>query len=126
MKFISIRAHTIIGLLVGAALVVAPWLFGFSDNSDATSSAIVVGIVVLLSELITSSPYSLIRLMSMKTHILIDIGVGIFLALTPWLFNFMDNNHPNQWVPHVLVGIVIIGYALCTDTSREEDTLIAE
>src|SRR5690606_26209921 len=121
MKFIAVKTHTIIGLLVGLALMVAPWLFGFSENDNATSAAIFVGVVVFLSELITTSPYSLIKAVSMKMHVLLDMGVGLFLALTPWLFNFMDNAQPNQWVPHVLVGLLIIGYAFATDTSQTDD-----
>ena len=120
MNLISTRTHTIIGLIVGAALLVAPWLFGFSENNDATVSAVVVGVVVLLSELITTSPYSLVKLVSMKTHVILDVGVGLFLALSPWLLGFMNNDKPNQWVPHLLVGLAIIGYALCTDTRDEE------
>ena len=120
MNLISTRTHTIIGLIVGAALLVAPWLFGFSENNDATVSAVVVGIVVLLSELITTSPYSLVKLVSMKTHVILDVGVGLFLALSPWLLDFMNNDKPNQWLPHLLVGLAIIGYALLTDTHDEE------
>lgn len=125
MNLISTKTHTLIGLIVGVALILAPWLFGFSENDNATSAAILVGVVVLLSELITTSPYSLVKLVSMKMHVLMDIGVGIFLALTPWLFNFMDNAQPNQWVPHVLVGLAIIGYAVVTDTSQVDDTFTA-
>ncbi|MBM3210570.1 hypothetical protein FJZ39_04520, partial [Candidatus Saccharibacteria bacterium] len=56
----------------------------------------------------------------MKTHIAQDVVVGAVLALSPWLFGFADEP-TNAWLPHVLVGIVVIGYALVTRTNREEE-----
>jgi SPW repeat len=32
MEVISSRTHTYIGLVVGALLVIAPWIFGFADE----------------------------------------------------------------------------------------------
>lgn len=124
MRFISTKAHTVIGLVVGAALLIAPWLFGFSDNSAATNSAIWVGVVVLLSELVSTSPYSILKLVPMKAHVVMDVLVGVFLLLTPWLFSFMDSAANNQWLPHVVVGVLIAGYALLTRTNDAEASIV--
>jgi len=116
MKFLSTRTHTIIGLVVGAALVVAPWLFGFADEGGAAVTVpIAVGIFILISELTTTSAVSLIKLVPMKIHIIVDILTGIFLAVSPWLFMFNDLP-ANAWVPHLIVGIMVAGYALVTNT----------
>jgi hypothetical protein len=45
--------------------------------------------------------------------------MGAFLALSPWLFGFNDKG-TNAWVPHLIVGLLIIGYALATRTNTEE------
>jgi hypothetical protein len=50
-----------------------------------------------------------------------QIFAGAVLALSPWLFSFSDTE-TNAWVPHVIVGILMIGYALATQTSTEEAT----
>lgn len=113
MKFLSSRTHTIIGAVVGVVLIVAPWLLGFSDVPVARNVAIAVGIFVLLSELTTRSPASPIKLVPMKTHLVIDVITGIFLAASPWLFGFADDK-TNAWLPHLIVGILIAGYALVT------------
>ena len=125
MKFLSTRTHTIIGLIVGAALIVAPWLFGFADEGGAAVMVpIFVGVFILLSELTTTSPISAFKLVPMRIHIMMDVLTGLFLLASPWLFGFNDLE-ANAWVPHVIVGVMIVGYALVTRTS-DEKTSIAE
>lgn len=115
---ISSKTHTIIGLLVGVALLLAPWLFGFSANEAATVAALLVGVVVIINELISTSAYSPIKLIPMKTHLILDYVTGGLLLISPWLFGFADMPI-NAWLPHVLVGVLIIGYALATDPARD-------
>lgn len=115
MKFISSRTHTYIGALVGIVLVVAPWIFQFDEVDPAKWSAIGVGLFVLVNELVTTSPASLLKIVPMRLHIALDVVTGIFLLVTPFLFQFSDED-ANSWVPHIVVGLVIAGYALVTDT----------
>ena len=120
MRPISTRTHTIIGLIVGAALIVAPWLFGFAEQGGAAVMVpIYVGIFILLSELTTTSPASPLKLIPMRVHIFVDVITGLFLLASPWLFNFADLE-ANAWLPHVIVGVLIVGYALMTRTSDEK------
>jgi hypothetical protein len=117
MKFLSSKAHTIIGLVVGVVLIFASSIFGFTDNTPASMVALWVGIFIVLNELITTSPVSPLKLVPMKIHLILDVATGLFLAVSPWLFNFADMDQPNQWVPHLIVGIMVMGYALVTSTS---------
>lgn len=118
MKLISTKAHTIIGVVVGLVLLVAPNLFGFNDNAVAALIPRIVGIFIILNELITTSPVSPLKLVPMKVHIALDCATGVFLALSPWLFGFADEA-ANVWVPHVLVGLLVVGYALMTNTADD-------
>ena len=125
MKLLSSKAHTIIGLIVGMALLFAPQLFGFSDNQAASMVPIYVGIFIIVSELITTSVISPIKLVPMRIHLVLDYVTGAFLALSPWLFGFADEA-ANVWVPHLIVGILVIGYALVTNPTVESQKSIAE
>lgn len=118
MRFISSKTHTIIGLIVAVALLIAPNLFGFSDNETASMIARLVGVVILLSELTTTSALSPFKLVPMRAHILVDYLTGAFLALSPWLFGFADDS-ANAWVPHLVVGLLVIGYAAMTKPQVE-------
>jgi len=126
MKPISTKVHTIIGLVVGVVLLFAPKIFGFDDNTAATTVPIVVGIFIILNELITTSPYSPLKLVPMRVHIILDVVTGLFLAVSPWLFGFMDSDQPSQWVPHLVVGLMVAGYALLTTTSDDRTKSVIE
>lgn len=116
MRIISSRTHTYIGAVVGVVLIVAPWIFQFDDVEAAKWSAIGVGIFVLVNELVTTSPAAPLKIVPMRVHVMLDVVTGIFLLLTPFLFQFSDED-PIVWVPHIVVGLLIAGYALVTDTS---------
>jgi hypothetical protein len=126
MKPISSKLHTLIGLVGGALLLFAPTLFGFTDNAAAMNVSIAVGIFIILSEIITTSPWSPVKLVPMKAHIVLDVITGLFLAASPWLFNFMNNDQPDQWVPHLIVGLFVVGYALLTSTADAEDRTLLD
>lgn len=114
MKFLSSSTHTVIGLIIGAALVIAPWLFGFVEvGGAAVAVPILLGLFIIISELTTTSPASPVKIVPMSTHLVVDYLTGILLALSPWLFGFADLA-ANAWVPHVVVGILIVGYAMVT------------
>ncbi|HEX6416422.1 MAG TPA: SPW repeat protein [Candidatus Saccharimonadales bacterium] len=125
MKFLSSKVHTVIGLIVGIALIFAPQLFGFSDNQTASMVPIYVGIFIILSELITTSRMSPLKLVPMRVHLVLDYLTGIFLAVSPWLFGFADAP-ANAWVPHVVVGILVVGYALVTNPDVEADKPVTQ
>jgi len=126
MKLISTKVHTVIGLIVGVVLLFAPKIFGFDDNAAAATVPIVVGIFIILNELITTSPLSPLKLVPMKIHIVLDVVTGLFLAISPWLFNFMDTTQPGQWIPHLAVGLMVAGYALLTTTDDDRTKSVIE
>ncbi len=116
MRFLSTKAHTIIGLIIGVLLLFAPSFLGFIDNTAATTVAQLVGIFIILSELVTTSQFSLLRLIPMRAHLILDYIIGIFLAISPWVFGFA-NAPSNAWAPHLIVGILVVGYALMTNSA---------
>lgn len=122
MKFISSKVHTIIGLLVGIVLLLAPTLFGFTDNQAASMIPMYVGIFIIVSELVTTSQLSPLKLVPMRVHLVLDYLTGIFLALSPWLFGF-SNASANAWVPHVVVGILVVGYAAFTNPMVDSEEM---
>ena len=115
MKFISSKTHTVIGLIVGIALLFAPQLFGFGANQTASSITIGVGIFIIISELVTTSSFSPLKLIPMRIHLVLDYLTGVFLFFSPWLFSFSET----VWVPHAIVGVLVVGYAACTNPQVE-------
>lgn len=115
MQFITPRVHTIIGFIVGIALLLAPNIFAFSDvGGAAVMIPRIIGVIVILSELTVRGSFSGLGFIPMRMHIVTDVILGLFLAVSPWLFDFA-NEDANAWVPHLVVGLAMIGYALATN-----------
>lgn len=51
----------------------------------------------------------------MRMHLGVDYVLTIFLAISPWLFNF-HNQPRNVWMPHVVVGVLAFLLTLMTQT----------
>lgn len=107
---ISTRIHGALDYIVGVVLIAAPWLFNFAAGGAETWIPVVLGTGTILYSLITNYECGVVGLISMRTHLVIDIIAGIFLALSPWLFGFAEL----VWAPHLTVGLLMLGSGLMT------------
>jgi hypothetical protein len=55
----------------------------------------------------------------MRTHLMADAGLGVLLAVSPWLFGFADEG-TNAWLPFVAIGLGEIASAATTDPEPEK------
>jgi hypothetical protein len=102
--------------LVGVLLIAAPWIFQYADESSAAKwISIVAGVAMIGMSAVTDYEGGFVaRLVPMKTHLMTDAVLGIFLAISPWLFGFADQG-ANAWAPFVLIGLGEIAAAATTD-----------
>lgn len=118
MKFLSPRVHTVIGFIVGIILIFAPNIFDFNEiGGAAVLIPRILGIIILLSELSVKGSFSGIGAVPMKLHLGMDVVIGLFLALSPFLFGFSDLE-TKAWVPHLIVGLLVALYAVFTRTEE--------
>jgi hypothetical protein len=110
MQLIPTRVHGMLDYLVGALLIAAPWLFDFHSGGPETWVPVVLGAGVILYSMFTNYELGFVRLLPMPTHLMLDLGSGLLLAASPWLFGFSDR----VWAPHLIVGLIEIGTALMT------------
>ncbi|RYE52305.1 MAG: hypothetical protein EOP48_16780 [Sphingobacteriales bacterium] len=110
MRFISRKFHAVLDYMSGVLLIAAPWLFGFADIEGAKWSAVIVGALILLMSFLTDYEGGGKKVISMSTHLTMDVIAGIFLAASPWLLNFDEY----VYLPHLLMGILEIGAGLFT------------
>ena len=110
MRFISTKVHGLLDYLVGLLLIASPWIFGFYSLSVATFLPIVLGAAALVYSLFTNYELGLIRILSVPTHLLLDILSGILLAVAPWVFGFDDV----VFLPHLIFGTFEISAAFMT------------
>ncbi len=119
MRVIPTRVHGMMDYLIGVLLIAAPWLFNFDRGGAETWVPVILGAGVILYSLFTDYELGAMRRISMPTHLMLDLGGGVLLALSPWLFGFSDY----VWQPHLIVGLLEIGTSLMTrripDTGRQ-------
>lgn len=115
MKLINIKPHAVVDYLLSATLILMPWLYGFGEFGLAQNIPMVVGVSIIVYSAFTNYELSIIRLISMRVHLTLDMLSGIFLAVSPWLFDFADY----IYIPHLIFGTVLTGVALLTNGSTQ-------
>lgn len=111
MRFISTKTHGVLDYLVGIILIAAPWVLGFARQGPETWVPVVLGAGAIVYSLMTHYELGVIKVISMRTHLGLDMMSGVFLALSPWIFGFNDV----VYLPHLLLGIAELGASLMTD-----------
>jgi hypothetical protein len=104
MRFIPVDVHNIMDYIYAVLIIAAPWLFGFARGGAETYTAVAAGILVLLMALFTNYRYSMVKVIAFNTHLTLDLVIGIFVLVSPWLFGFSDY----VYIPHVTFGIIAI------------------
>jgi len=118
IRFLPTSVHGVLDYLVGIALIAAPWLFGFVYVGGAAMYVpIILGIALILYSLVTKYELGIpgIKFFPMPYHLVIDFVAAAFLAASPWIFGFASKPL-NVWLPHLVVGIVVILVVLVSQT----------
>ncbi len=121
MRFMTTRMHGMADYLVGIILILAPYLLGFADGSAAQWVPQILGVLAILSALMTDYELGAMRVIPMPVHLGLDFVSGLFLLASPWIFGFADRI---AW-PHVLFGLIEIGASLTTQTRPHDRTATA-
>jgi hypothetical protein len=110
MRVLPTKVHGFMDYSVGLLLIAAPWLFDFANGGAATWVPVLIGAGAILYSLFTDYELGVHRALSMRTHLTLDLFVGILLAASPWLFGFADK----VFTPHLVLGLFSIGASLVT------------
>lgn len=111
-------AHQAADYLLAALLIVAPFLFGFSDVDAATAVSIVAGVIVLVMVASTDGPLSLVNSVPIPVHVLGDLGLGVLLIASPFLFGFSDESDATAFF--IVVGVVELLLVIATTFPRQK------
>ncbi len=115
MGYISTRMHGLADYGVGVLLIIAPYIFGFATGGIEQWLPMLLGLSVIVYSMLTRYEWGLLPIIGMPAHLALDIGGGLLLAVSPWLFGFADV----VWAPHLIVGLIEIGTAAATSRQPE-------
>jgi hypothetical protein len=116
---LPLSAHQMIEPFAAILLIAAPWIFGFSDNDTATTLSVIVGVIVLLTGMSTRWRLSLVKLIPLRTHFMMDLGVGVALIALPFIAGFSDHGGATRFF--VIAGVLELGTALMTRWDAREE-----
>lgn len=110
MRFVPTRIHGVADWLLGALLIVLPWLFGLDRGSPEGWLPMALGAVGLVVTFFTDHELGIVRRIPMVGHLGVDGLAGALLAASPWLFGFADQ----VWLPHLALGLTEVVAAFVT------------
>jgi hypothetical protein len=118
MKIFSTKVHGVMDYLMGVILIAVPWLFNFARGGAETWVPVILGTATILYSLITDYEYSVAKVISMRTHLNLDLFSGIFLAASPWVFGFKEF----VYLPHLILGILEVVAVLMSESVPSTST----
>jgi hypothetical protein len=116
MRFIPTKVHGVLDYLYVLILFFIPTIFHFNTNSAPTLTMDVVSSTVLVYSTFTKYELGISKYLPMKIHLLLDVIVGIFLAVSPWIFGFANY----VYAPHLFFGLFAVIVALLSKKSSEQ------
>ena len=110
---LSVTAHSAAEPFLVALLIAAPFLFGFSDQAAPTAVSLVAGVAILIVAMSTCWKLSLVKVVPLVAHAMLDLGLGAALVASPFLFGFKDDSTAAT-VFFILFGLAEILATLAT------------
>src|SRR6195952_705011 len=111
-QVISTRTHGVEDYALLVLLLVAPYRFGFANNTAAQYVPQIVGILILGVSLMTRYELGLMGIIPMPMHLVLDAGAAPVLAASPWLFGFSNF----VYLPHLILGLGELMVVALTET----------
>ncbi len=115
---ISPNTHAMVEPFMAIVLIASPWIFGFSDVDSATTLAVVAGIAMLLAGQMTRWRYSVANIIPLRAHMMMDLGMGALLVLSPFIFGFSDEGGATRFM--IAFGAIELLTALSTRWDEAE------
>ena len=124
IRFVPTGVHAYFDYIGGIGLLAAPFVFGFySVGGPAVIIPMVLGAGLILYSLLTNYELGIpgVKFIPMPYHLVFDFIASAFLAVSPFLFGFI-NLAPNAWLPHIIAGVVVILLVLVSRTRYQPKT----
>lgn len=97
MQWKSERVCDVLNLILGAILVLSPWIFGFASGAQS-QNAVISGIVIVILSIAALAAF-------MEWEEWINLLAGIWVLVSPWVLGFA-NAATAMWT-HVIIGLLV-------------------
>ena len=104
MKILSPSAHGYLDYLLVALLIAAPALFGFVGLPETL--AYTIAGLHLFTSLCTAYPLGAVKSIPFRAHGTIELGLGLLLLASPWLFGFSQASGARSF--YLFAGVAVL------------------
>jgi hypothetical protein len=87
---------------LGIWLLLSPWILLFEQDAVATRNAVIIGLLIVLTEAVTLSIFRV-------WEEWISVALGAWLVFSPWALPVTDSSARTNFV---IVGLLVAGLAL--------------
>jgi hypothetical protein len=95
-----------INLALGGFLILSPWLFGFRSQLGWHTSWMAGTAIAILAIFSIADLFDSVSIPTMfESEEWINLTIGTWLAICPWILNFNDDTMAMQ--VHLMVGVVV-------------------
>lgn len=88
--------------------MIGPWIFGYSDDYDGKLMSVLAGGLIIALSILTRYEGGLIRIIPMSSHLNMDVLLGIFLIVSPFVLDMVYE----AIMCLVIMGVLILGSGL--------------
>ena len=120
---VSLKTHNIIDYVIGTALILAPFLFGFAEVEAARNVFMIAGFALIAYSLLTNYYYAAIRVIPLGVHMSLDVITGVLLMTAPWIFDYRSLLTPTQAYLHYIMGLGAMALVAVTQERTETDKI---
>jgi len=104
--------HAFLDYAMVFTLVGGPWIFMFHESLAAMNVSLWSGAAIAVLSLFTHYEGGLVRIIPMQFHLIMDIVLGLFLIMSPFVFDFGEEGYAF----HIVVGLVVLGGGIFTSS----------
>lgn len=121
-RFVPAKLHGYLDFLTVGIIIVGGDLFRVKDAPGSTRPSQVTGPAIALYSMLTDygsdNSFASMRVLPMKTHLMLDAAFAIPVGLAPWVTGSWRKGW-NYWAPQALLMSSELFFALTTKTDPE-------
>jgi len=108
LRFVTKTMHAFLDYPVAVSLIILPFVLQLgTSNPLALWLAVAAGVAALILTIFTDHKLGLIRFISYKAHVAVDLMVGILFILAPFALDFSGLDAWYYWVNGIAVVTVV-------------------
>ncbi|GAA3951915.1 SPW repeat domain-containing protein [Allohahella marinimesophila] len=106
MKVLDPKVHGVLDYLLAIAFLIAPSVFGFVEVAATVSY--VIGVIYLLTSIVTKYPLGLVKLLPFPVHGVLEGIMAAAWIVFPWIFGFADDAAARNFFIIAGVGLLVV------------------